>query len=72
MKRLASCCFVLSLTIICKAQRPAQPPISNKVHTPASLGYELAWEDNFNGDKLDTGKWEVRGIGKRALGYVDP
>ena len=72
MKIIINCCCALLLAIVCKAQRPAQPPVSKEVYTPSSLGYELAWEDNFNGDKLDTSKWEVRGIGKRALGYVDP
>lgn len=40
--------------------------------TPESLGYELFWEDHFQGDRLDPGKWEVRGIGPRALGFVSP
>ena len=37
---------------------------------PSSNGYELAWEDQFNGDQLDSGNWSVRGTGPRALGYV--
>jgi len=36
------------------------------------MGYELVWEDQFEGDKLDPGKWEVRGVGPRALGFVSP
>lgn len=54
------------------AQRPAQGPMSQTRYTPASLGYQLLWEDNFAGNSLDTSKWEVRGIGPRALGYVSP
>ncbi len=54
------------------AQRPAQNPMSQTRHTPESLGYELAWEDQFEGQSLDPGKWEVRGVGPRALGFVSP
>lgn len=56
----------------CMAQRPAQNPMSQTRYTPADLGYELVWEDQFNGDTLDPKKWEVRGIGPRALGFVSP
>jgi len=56
----------------CVGQRPAQNPISQKRHQPADLGYELFWEDQFNGDALDPNKWEVRGVGPRALGFVSP
>ncbi len=54
----------------CLAQRPAQNPISMDRFVPSSNGYELAWEDQFNGDQLDSGNWSVRGTGPRALGYV--
>ncbi len=54
------------------AQRPAQNPISQKRYTPAEMGYELVWEDQFNGDALDPKKWKVRGVGPRALGFVSP
>src|SRR5215831_9956212 len=52
------------------AQRPAQNPMTQTRFTAADLGYELVWEDDFNGDKLDPAKWEVRGAGPRALGFV--
>ena len=55
-----------------KGQRPAQNPMSQTRHTPESMGYELAWEDQFNGNALDPKKWEVRGVGPRALGFVSP
>ncbi len=51
-------------------QRPAQPPMSRHRYTPEKLGYRLAWEDQFNGHRLDTSKWKVRGLGPRAIGYV--
>jgi beta-glucanase (GH16 family) len=54
------------------AQRPAQGPVSDKRYTPAELGYELVWEDRFDGDSLDSGKWAVRGVGPRGLGFVSP
>ncbi len=53
-------------------QRPAQNPLSQTRQTPESLGYELAWEDQFEGQSLDPRKWEVRGVGPRALGFVSP
>jgi beta-glucanase (GH16 family) len=56
--------------IHCFAQRPAQGPMSPERYTPEKLGYKLAWEDQFNGNKLDTTKWKPRGIGPRALAYV--
>lgn len=54
------------------AQRPAQGPMSPVRHTPEEMGYELAWQDDFNGSALDPQKWEVRGVGPRALGFVSP
>ena len=56
----------------CLAQRPAQNPMSQTHYTPAEMGYELVWEDQFNGDALDPRKWAVRGVGPRALGFVSP
>jgi hypothetical protein len=54
------------------AQRPAQNPMSETRQTPGELGYELFWQDDFNGTALDPQKWEVRGVGPRALGFVSP
>ncbi len=63
--------FSLSfLTCSIMAQRPAQGPMSKKHYTPKKLGYKLVWEDNFDGDKLDSTKWKVRGVGPRAIAYV--
>src|ERR1035441_5268204 len=56
----------------CMGQRPAQNPMSQTQFTPADMGYELFWEDEFNGEALDPKKWEVRGVGPRALGFVSP
>ncbi|MDP4185773.1 MAG: glycoside hydrolase family 16 protein [Bacteroidota bacterium] len=43
--------------------------ISQKRYSPQSLGYKLIWEDQFNGNKLDTTKWDIRGVGPRRIGY---
>jgi hypothetical protein len=45
-------------------------PMSPTPYTAESLGYELFWEDNFDGDKLDETKWQPRGLGARAAGFV--
>lgn len=54
------------------AQRPAQGPMSTTVFNPLDSGYALVWQDDFLGNELDQTKWKVRGVGKRALGYVSP
>ncbi len=54
------------------AQRPAQGPMSAARETPEAMGYKLVWQDDFNGKALDPKKWEVRGVGPRALGFVSP
>ena len=71
---LSSLCFAACLlcTNLCLAQRPAQGPISQTRYTPADLGYQLVWEDQFNGDTLDPQKWDVRGVGRRGLAFVSP
>ncbi len=52
------------------AQRPAQGPMSETCYTPGDMGYKLFWEDEFEGTQLDPTKWEVRGVGPRAVGFV--
>lgn len=47
-------------------------PMSDKQFIPESNGYKLFWEDQFEGDKLDSNKWAVRGIGPRAAGFISP
>ena len=46
--------------------------MSKERFTARKLGYELFWEDNFGGKSLDPKKWQVRGEGPRALGFVSP
>ena len=57
---------------VCLGQRPAQGPMSLTHYNPAELGYVLIWEDEFNGPALDNNKWDVRGAGPRALGFISP
>ncbi|MCA9733292.1 MAG: family 16 glycosylhydrolase [Deferribacteres bacterium] len=47
-------------------------PISDTPFIPDKNGYELFWEDEFDGHELDPQKWAVRGVGPRAAGYVSP
>ena len=72
MKNLFSLITGIFMVGVCIAQRPAHGPMSQKKYTPQKLGYKLVWEDQFNGDKLDTSKWKIRGVGARALGFVSP
>jgi len=67
--------LIVAATLIaspCFAQRPAQGPMSPTRYTPEAMGYELFWEDHFNGNALDPNKWDVRGVGPRAVGFVSP
>jgi len=63
---------VVGFALCCStnAQRPPQGPMSKYIFDPAGAGYSLTWEDNFDGKKLDSTKWKVRGIGPRAIAYV--
>lgn len=42
-----------------------------KVFIPTEHKYKLVWEDNFDGNELDTTKWRPRLTGKRRIGYND-
>ena len=60
----------ICISIVTLAQRPAQGPVSQKQFSPEKSNYRLVWQDEFNGSKLDTTKWKVRGVGARAIAYV--
>jgi len=45
-------------------------PLSDMPFDLTKEGYELFWEDEFNGTELDSTKWAVRGIGPRGVGYI--
>jgi beta-glucanase (GH16 family) len=42
---------------------PSGPPVD-------LTGYELVFEDEFDGDSLNLEKWSHRGLGRRAGGYI--
>ena len=58
-----------------------RPKFSSKIHIPVQpaaekttlppAGYELVFEDDFNGDKLDTEKWGYR-LGDKMLSALQP
>ena len=48
---------VLGLLFAWPAGSPAEEP---KPISPVGSGYRLAWHDEFDGDRLDTGKWTYR------------
>jgi len=70
MKRIVLLFIIGLVALPCRAQRPAQGPMSERKHTAESLGYELFWEDDFDGDKLDDTKWAIRGEGPRGASRV--
>jgi beta-glucanase (GH16 family) len=59
----------------------ARPMFHSKIHVPVQLaepatplppsGYQLVFEDEFNGDKLDTNRWNYR-TGSRLLSTQNP
>ena len=70
MYRILALVAVALISFPIAAQRPAQGPMSETQYTPETLGYELHWEDGFEGDALNPEKWAIRGEGKRGLGRV--
>jgi hypothetical protein len=70
MYRILALVAVALISFPVAAQRPAQGPMSETQYTPEALGYELHWEDVFEGDALNPEKWAIRGEGKRGLGRV--
>lgn len=55
--------LVLLLLLACKKNED----IVQKPFDPLLNGYQLIWNDEFNGDSLDTTKWSYRALGKRRL-----
>jgi len=54
--------IVLSLVSACKKDKQLNPDF-------VPSGYNLVWEDDFNGTTLDTSKWNYRDLGLRYNGY---
>ncbi len=55
-----------------KSETDLFKPLSNRPFNPEEEGYQLFWQDEFHGDKLNSAKWFVRGVGPRGVGYVTP
>ena len=55
-----------------KAETDLFKPLSDVPFDLEKEGYELFWEDEFNGSKLDSTKWAVRGVGSRGVGFITP
>lgn len=72
MKTIFVVFLILIAGIAGLAQRPAHGPISDRKYDPVEMGYHLIWNDEFEGNQLDTTKWKVRGIGPRAIAFVSP
>jgi beta-glucanase (GH16 family) len=71
MKSLVVVVLFVSLVPILSFGKGSAPnnAMSQTKISPKSMGYHLVWEDQFNGTKLDTSKWDVRGVGPRRIGY---
>ncbi len=73
MKQLLIILIVLFWAVTGIAQKKiSNNALAQKKITPESMGYKLIWEDQFNGNQLDTTKWNVRGTGPRRIGYNSP
>lgn len=46
----------LLLATVIQAQRPAQGLVSDKKYSPEELGYQLVWNDEFEGKQLNSTK----------------
>jgi len=55
-----------------KAETELFKPLSDIPFNPKKEGYELFWEDNFNGTQLDSEKWAFRSPGPRGVGFNTP
>jgi hypothetical protein len=61
-----------AIITIDKTETELFKPLSSTPFNPEKEGYSLFWKDEFNGSKLDSNKWAVRGIGPRGVGYNTP
>lgn len=70
MKNIAFTLFLCLIACSGMAQKKlTNNALSQKRVTAKSMGYKLVWEDQFNGNELDTTKWNVRGVGPRRIGF---
>lgn len=55
-----------------KAETDMFKPLSDVPFDFKKEGYELFWQDEFNGNLLDSTKWAVRAVGPRGVGFITP
>ena len=69
LKRLCSLLLavfeIFGVLLFDSARTPMGPPLD-------LTGYSVVFEDEFDGGALDPGKWEYRGTGARAGGFMHP
>lgn len=51
---------------------PKNSALTQEIFSIEKNGYYLVWEDNFDGNELDTTKWRHRATGRLRIGYNDP
>ncbi len=61
-----------AIITIDKTETDLFKPLSKNPFDLEKEGYELFWKDEFNNEKLDNSKWNIRGIGPRGVGFVTP
>ena len=80
MKKIFTICLVLAGVVACqsnankkeeKSAAPKNNALSQEVFHPEAEGYEVVWEDHFEGTDLDKKKWQHRGVGPRRIGFND-
>ena len=55
-----------------KKETDLYKPLSDKPFDPEKEGYKLYWQDEFDGNRLDTTKWKNRALGVRRGGFGTP
>lgn len=81
MKNVLLLAFAIGFNLLTGCQSPEKKEtgleqknnaLTQDVFKPEKNGYELVWQDDFEGNELDTTKWKIRGSGPRRIGYNDP
>ncbi len=52
-----------------KSETDLYKPLSSTPFEPEKEGYAIDWQDEFNGNELDTTKWKHRALGPRRAGF---
>jgi len=66
MKKLPVLILVLLIFSACTNKAPLRNSALSEEHfSPEKMGYHLFWEDNFDGNRLDSTKWKYRESSRR-------